>query len=114
MFRRVLLILIALTLFTAACTSQGLPSSYEDQDRRAEKQFIAACEGAIEGEEEDFCQCAFYTVAQDLSFDEFLELDEQLKDNPESLGNKYRELIEGVSLPCGFTADDINTAASAE
>jgi len=110
MFRRVLLLLVALTLFAAACTSEGLPASFEDQDRRAEKQFVAACEGALEGEEEEgFCQCAFYTLASELSFDEFLELDKQLKENPQSLSKERRELIEGVTLPCAVSADDVTS-----
>lgn len=108
MFRRLLLFLTGLALFAAACTSEGVPSSYADQDRRAEKQFVAACEGALEGEQEDgFCQCAFYTFASQLTFEEFLELDNDLKENPESLSQEQRQLIEGVSLPCTFSAEDI-------
>ena len=108
MFRRLLFLIIGLGLLTAACTSAGLPAGYSDQDNRAEKQFIAACEGALDNDEApDYCQCAFYTIASELSFEEFLELDEQLKDNPESLSKEQRDLFDSVSSPCAFTADDV-------
>jgi len=85
MFRRLLFLIIGLGLLTAACTSAGLPAGYSD----------------------DYCQCAFYTIASELSFEEFLELDEQLKDNPESLSKEQRDLFDSVSSPCAFTADDV-------
>lgn len=107
--RRLLLLLTGLALFAVACTSEGVPADFADQDRRAEKQFVAACKGALEGEQEEgFCQCAFYTFAADLSFEEFLELDKQLKDNPSSLSQEQRQLIEGISLPCEFSSEDVN------
>lgn len=110
MFRRVLLLLTGLALFAAACTSEGLPSSFADQDGRAEKQFVAACEGALDGEEDEgLCQCAFYTIAASFTFEEFLELDEQLKDDPGNLSLEERQLIEGVSLPCQFSAADVTS-----
>lgn len=112
MIRRLFLLIAGLSLFAAACTSEGLPSSYEDQENRAEKQFVAACEGTLEGEDEDgLCQCAFYTIASELTFDEFLELDNQLKDDAETLVNDFekRNLIEDVTLPCEFTAEDIRS-----
>lgn len=106
------MLLSSVSLFVAACTSQGLPSSFADQDGRAEKQFIASCESALDGEQEDgLCQCAFYTLAAELTFEEFLDLDEALKDEPTSLQNaewnRERGLIEGVSLPCSFSAADV-------
>lgn len=108
MNRRLLLLVLSLAFFAAACTSEGLPASYEDQDRRAEKQFVAACEAALNDDEDPAtCQCAFYTVAADKTFEKFLELDEQLKDDPENLSFDDRALLESVSLPCKFTADDI-------
>lgn len=103
---------MGLALFAAACTSEGLPDSYADQDGRPEKQFIAACEAALaEGDQPnvpDFCQCAFDTVAAELTFTEFLELDERLKDDPGDLTNEERNILEGVSLPCAYSADDRN------
>lgn len=108
MFRRFLLLLTCLALFAAACTSEGVPSSFDDQDRRTEKQFVAACKGALEGEQEEgFCECAFLTIASDLSFEEFLELDKDLKDNPQGLSKERRELIEGISLPCAVSESDV-------
>lgn len=108
MFRRFLFIIIGLGLLTAACTSAGLPSSFEDQDNRAEKQFVAACQGSLDDEEDpEYCQCAFYTVASQLTFEEFLELDEQLKDDPGSLSQEDRARFESVSSPCAFSAADV-------
>ncbi|MFT7473835.1 MAG: hypothetical protein ACI81L_000750 [Verrucomicrobiales bacterium] len=108
MSRRLTSLILGVAFFTAACTSGGLPSSYEDQDRRAEKQFVASCESREDGNDPDFCQCAFYTVAQEMTFTEFLDLDDRLKDDPESLTLEDRQLIEGVSLPCRYSADDIS------
>ncbi len=112
MSRRLLLLTLGLAFFAAACTSEGLPNSYDDQDGRAEKQFIAACEDALADEDSDngpdYCQCAFNTVAAELSFTEFLELDERLKDDPGALALEDRQLLEGVSLPCEFTSADHN------
>ena len=114
MFRRLTLLIIGLAIFATACTSEGLPSDYADQDRRAEKQFVEACKGALDdGEAPEFCQCAFYTVAAELTFAEFLELDDQLKDKPDSLSLEQRQLIESVSLPCKFSEDDINQTVEA-
>ena len=108
MNRRLLFLLIGLAFAAAACTSQGLPSSYSDQDMRTERQFIAACEGALDDEDApNYCQCAFYTIAAELSFEQFLELDEQLKDDPDSLSKEQRELFESVTTPCAFSADDV-------
>jgi len=112
MSRRLSLVIIGLALFAAACTSEGIPNSYDDQDGRTEKQFVAACEAALaEGDQAngpEFCQCAFDTVAAELSFTEFLELDERLKDDPGDLNNEDRQLLESVSLPCAFSASDRN------
>lgn len=116
MSRRLVFLLALIALVAAACTSEGLPNSYADQDGRAERQFVAACEASLADTDEpnapEFCQCAFYTVASDLSFDEFLALDKRLKDDPEFLSAEERSLLENVSLPCAFTADDIRVAAA--
>lgn len=112
MSRRLLLLILGLAFFAAACTSEGLPASYEDQDGRAEKQFVAACEDALADEDSDsgpdFCHCAFDTVAAELTFVEFLELDERLKNDPGALALEDRKLLEGVSLPCEYTSADRN------
>jgi len=113
MSRRLLLLIVGLALFAAACTSEGLPNSYEDQDERAQKQFVAACEAALVDTDTtdgpEFCQCAFHTVAAELTFTEFLELDKRLKDDPGALALEDRQLLESVSLPCEFSEADRNT-----
>jgi len=113
MSRRLLFVILGLAFFGAACTSEGLPSSYEEQDGRAETQFIDACKAALadSGEDNapDYCQCAFDTVAAELTYDEFLDLDDRLKDDPGNLTNEERGLLAGVSLPCEFSAADRKT-----
>lgn len=112
MSRRLLFVLVSLALLGAACTSEGLPSSYEEQDGRAETQFIAACTAALEESDTesapDYCQCAFDTVAAELTFDEFLAFDERLKNDPEDLTLEERRLLESVSLPCEYSSADRN------
>lgn len=116
MFRRLPHLLFLLALTATACTSEGLPSSYSDQEQRTEKQFVAACEDSLEGEDESdptsYCQCAFYTIAADLTFDEFNELDNRLREDPGFLSTEERALIDSVSLPCAFGPEDINTTVS--
>ena len=123
MSRRSIAVLVAVLTLMSACASEGLPNSYTDQDARAERQFVETCEVAMreagdspvaEADIPDYCQCAFYTVAAELTFDEFLNLDERLKDDPEGLLQPERQLLESVSLPCQFTADDINLTATTE
>ena len=108
-----LVLLIGLVALLAACASEGLPGSYRDQDSRAERQFVEACVDSLEDTDvdnaADYCQCAFYTVAAELTFAEFLDLDKKLKDDPEALSLEERRLLESVSLPCQFDAGDINT-----
>ena len=53
-------------------------------------------------------------MAAELPFDEFLELDERLKDDPQGLLQDERRLLEGVSLPCQFGAEDINLTVTSE
>lgn len=114
MSRRLLFVILGLALFGAACTSEGLPGTYVDQDDRAEKQFVAACDAALSEEDDDngpdYCQCAFDTVAAELSYTEFLELDDRLKDDPGALTLEDRQLLEGVSLPCAFSSADRNNS----
>ena len=114
--KRLLLLIIGLVVVLAACASEGLPGSYPDQDSRAERQFVEACEESLADTDEanaaEFCQCAFFTVAAELTFSEFLQLDKTLTDDPAALSLGERRLLESVSLPCRFDADDINDAVA--
>lgn len=111
MNRRLSLLFLGIIFFLAACTSEGLPADFADQNRRTETQFVSACESALADGEvdlgENYCQCAFFTLAVELDFDEFLDLDEQLRDDPTALSLEDRELIENISLPCQFTEADV-------
>lgn len=101
--------LLGFGLFLAACTSEGLPANFADQDSRVERQFVASCENALtdDADATSFCQCAFYTAAAELGFEDFIALDEALQENPDGLTFEQRELFEGVSLPCQFSAADV-------
>ena len=116
MFRRLPHLLFFIALTVTACTSEGLPGSYADQDQRTEKQFVAACEESLEGQDESdptaYCECAFYTIAAELTFAEFDELDNRLRDDPGFLSTEERALIDSVSLPCALDRGDINTTVS--
>lgn len=108
MSRRLRLIIIAAGLFLAACTSEGTPGSFPDQDGRVESQFVSACESAQDGEDAtEYCQCAFYSAAVEFGFDGFLELDEMLREDPDGLTFDQRQFFESVSLPCEFSAADV-------
>ncbi len=108
MSRSLRLTLVAFGLALAACTSEGVPSSFADQGGRVERQFVSACEAAQDGDDaSEFCQCAFYTAASELGFNDFVELDELLRENPESLSLEQRQLFDGVSLPCSFSEADV-------
>lgn len=102
------LTILAFGFILAACTSDGTPNSFDDQGGRVESQFVSACEAAQDGDDAtEFCECAFYTAASELGFEDFIELDELLRDNPESLSLEQRELFASVSLPCALSAADV-------
>lgn len=108
MSRRFRLIIIASGLFLAACTSEGTPGSFQDQDGRVETQFVSACEAAQDGDDAtEYCQCAFYSASVEFGFDGFLELDEMLRDDPEQLTLEQRQFFDSISLPCEFSAADV-------
>ena len=113
MSRRLRLLIASIGIFLAACTSAGEPESFQDQDNRAQRQFVDACVAAQDGAEDAaaFCQCAFYTAAVELgTFQEFLDLDEQLREDPEGLSLELRALFGGEGgdlLPCQFSAADV-------
>lgn len=110
--RKPLLLALSFGFFAAACGSEGLPSSYQDQDDRTQTQYVAACESGIGNSEEnpaEFCECSFFTVANTLTYDQFIDLDRRLRDDPEALTFEERELLESVNLPCEFDATTINT-----
>ncbi len=94
-----------------ACTSEGLPADFADQNNRIERQFVSSCVAAQDtndvADATDYCQCAFYTAASELGFEEFLELDEALQENPEGLTTEQVALFSDVSLPCALTEADV-------
>ncbi len=118
MNRRLALLLAGFSIFLAACTSEGLPADFADQNRRTETQFVSACQTALADGESDlgdpaeYCQCAFFTVAVELDFEEFVELDEQLRNDPTALSLEDRQLIESISLPCIHTEADVYGVAA--
>lgn len=116
MSHRLRLLILGLGFILVACTSEGTPSSFADQDNRIERQFTSACIAAQPDDDDApaFCECAFYTAASSLGLEGFIELDEALRENPNGLSLEQRQLFEGVSLPCEFSADDVPETVIAE
>ena len=48
-------------------------------------------------------------MASELSFAEFVELDNKLKDDPAALSFEERQLLESVELPCQYDASTVKT-----
>lgn len=109
MSRRFRLMIIAGGFVLAACTSEGTPSSFVDQDGRVEAQFVSSCEAAQDGDADatEFCQCAFYTAASEFGFERFLEIDEMLRENPTDISFTDRTIFDSIELPCSFSAADV-------
>lgn len=95
---RLLAVLAALFLVAAACGNSGAPISYDDNpdDYRgepnvgqAERNFRDGCEEAglddldqqVQENLADVCECGFDKIRETLTFDEFKELDDDLRSN---------------------------------
>lgn len=115
MSKRFRLTMIAIGFVLAACTSEGVPGSFADQDGRVERQFVASCQAAQDGDDvEEYCQCAFYTAAAEFGFEDFLELDDLLREDPNALSLEQRQVFEAVSLPCEFSEADVPAAIATD
>ena len=93
---RLLAIVAALFLLAAACGSSGAPTSYSDNPAdykgqpnvgQAERNFRDGCEDAglddldqqVQENLADVCKCGFDRIRETLTFEEFKELDDDLR-----------------------------------
>ena len=93
---RLLAIAAALILVSAACGNSGAPTSYSDNPAdykgevnvgQAERNFRDGCEEAgledldqqVQENLADVCKCGFDKIRETLAFDEFKELDDDLR-----------------------------------
>ena len=95
---RLLVVVAALCFVAAACGNSGAPTSYEDNPAdyrgesdvgQAERNFRDGCEEAglddldeqVQENLADVCKCGFDEIRDKLSFEEFKELDDDLRSN---------------------------------
>ena len=101
---RLLAIVAGLTLVAAACGSSGDPTSYDDNAEdyclaegepcepnvgQPERNFRDGCREAdkddldqrVQANLDDVCKCGFDRIRDELSFDKFKELDDDLRSN---------------------------------
>lgn len=87
MFRRLLLVLAALSLFAVACGSSGAPTSYDDT---VESSYLEGCRLAFEEAEDQeaiaagvdaVCGCAYADIVDQVSFERFADLDDRLRND---------------------------------
>ena len=89
---RILLVTVcaAAVVLLAACGSSGEPTSYTDTDT-VETNFTNGCEKAAEADPairpaaEQYCACAYSRLVTEISFDDFKQLDDDVKDDPEKI-----------------------------
>ena len=90
--------LAILVLLAVACSSDGFPESYSDQIDEAtglsnvEANWREGCEvgladSDLAGDANAVCACSFQEISTTIPFDDFIELDNQLKGDPTSLAN---------------------------
>ncbi|MCY3663251.1 MAG: hypothetical protein OXH28_10620 [bacterium] len=90
--RRPRLILLAacaaVALLLAACFDEGAPTSFDDT---VEANFLNGCELAAEADPQispvalRYCGCAYDRVRTEISFDDFKQLDDDVKDDPDKI-----------------------------
>ena len=90
--RRPRLILLAscaaVALLLAACFDEGGPTSFDDT---VETNFMSGCELAAEADPlispvaPRYCACAYDRVRTEISFEEFEQLDDDVKDDPDKI-----------------------------
>lgn len=84
----------ALVLLLAACFDEGGPTSFDDT---VETNFMDGCELAAEADPEispvapRYCACAYDRVRTEISFEEFEQLDNDVKDDADNIINDDEE-----------------------
>ncbi len=78
----------AVVLLVTACGEGGEPTSFDDT---VEENFISGCEVAAEADPairpvaQRYCACAYDSVRTEISFDDFKQLDDDVKDDPDKI-----------------------------
>ena len=96
--RRPRLILLAacaaVALLVSACFDEGTPTSFDDT---VETNFLSGCELAAEADPgispvaQRYCVCAYERVRAEISFDDFKNLDDDVKDDPDRISDDDEE-----------------------
>ncbi|MCY3967152.1 MAG: hypothetical protein OXE93_06440 [bacterium] len=113
---RLITLLGVLVLLLAACANSGAPTSYSDQLAEyqgepnvslAERNYREGCEqsGADDIEQRvkdnivEVCKCSYDGIRENLTFEEFKDLDDDLRSNINAdLGNEVAQIIRGCIL----------------
>ena len=78
----------AVVLLLAACSEGGEPTSFDDT---VQTNFLSGCEVAAEADPgispvaQRYCVCAYERVRAEISFDDFKNLDDDVRDDPEKI-----------------------------
>ena len=108
--RRPRLILLAscaaVALLLTACFDEGHPTSYDDT---VQDNFLSGCEVAAAADNEispvsqRYCTCAWNRLTQEVEFEDFKNLDDDVKDDPDKItGDSDDEDSAGATLTAIF------------
>ena len=111
--RRIHSLLIVLVLVATACAGSGEPDDYDTQtidvDGREvsliEHNFVNSCveanSGAPDiGDPAEFCECAYLTIKNEVSFEQFRDWDDAIRDDVENPPPELARIVDGIELPC--------------
>lgn len=100
--RHLLLTAAAVVLLATGCSTvpSNTPESYEDTTPEGtgsdtEANFMQGCTAA--GGDEDYCQCFYQRVVEEVPFDEFQSADDALADDPEDVPPEFEEFAEACA-----------------
>jgi hypothetical protein len=104
--RPLCVVTISLGLVATGCGDRS-PSEYSDE---TEEQFMASCVPSLGESERDVCRCAYDEIRGQLSFEEFQELDEQLRDDPDAeLPDDVVDLVAACAADPDRSSDGTTT-----
>jgi hypothetical protein len=96
-FLRALAVIAMVVIVAAACSSDGFPVGYDDQIdpetqlSNVEANWMEGCQPSLTDELADsattICQCSFDRIKAQIPFEDFVEANDRLADNPEILAN---------------------------
>lgn len=104
--------LVAVALLATACGSSNDPTTWEEAEAQdgfpVRENFLDACLDANTGQQgmsaeeaDSYCDCAFVDVREALSFDEFEQLDDDLREDSTDLRPDVRDLFEACAAEVG-------------